>query len=72
MVIIKLLSNTFMTLATTCTTYFYYQCLFIEGGNSLQTIVASIMTIMLWEKNIIFIFHRLIIHKVMQLIEQGW
>ena len=50
MVIIKLLSNTFMTLASTCTTYFYYLCFLIEGGNSLQTIVASSMTIMLWDK----------------------
>ena len=40
-----------MTLASTCTTFFYYLCLLIEGGNSLQPIVASSMTIMLWDKN---------------------
>ena len=53
MVIIKLLSNTFMTLAPTT----YYLCLLIEGGDSLQMIVASSVTIMLWDNNIPSIDH---------------
>ena len=36
-----------MTLASN--TYFYYLCLSIEGDNSLQTIVASSVPIILWE-----------------------